>query len=70
MKFVELGFALCAFAMGIFEFYQARKYLHTLKATGGPSTSSFALMAVWTSIIFSVIMIIGGCWLLVYMLGS
>lgn len=67
MMLVELGAAVIAFALGIFEFYQTRQYTRYITHHGGAGTSPFALITVFTSGVFGGLMIIGGVGILIHM---
>lgn len=51
---------IVAIIIGLGEFYFASQYFKTMKQHGNQNTSTFSLMALWTSVAFGIILIILG----------
>ena len=52
--------SLLAISGGLFETYQSYRYVRTLRQTPNSATASFAPLALFTSIVFALILIGGG----------
>lgn len=57
---MKLAVSLLLFAIAIWQFYATYQAFHTLKTKGNASTSSFAMLSLWSSLVFGVLMLTFG----------